>query len=854
MSREDALEKIKDPKFYLENFVKIKGKKPGLIPFTLNEAQKDLFNTLNTATRVIILKCRQLGFSTAVTGYFYHKAITTPGTNTALIGYNSDLTSELLDKVKTFYASTPNELKPTIQYNSKYEITFPKINSKIIVLPSTENVGRGYTLHNALCVSGDTTVFGENGIPLNIKDVKEGDLIVNGNGGKSKVSRVIKKTPDKDMVSLDVVGCLDELKTTVDHKILTRRGWVEAGDIKKGDRIGFPYFQLRNRFTEINLDDFVDPKYKTRTKSGVIQFDRNFGEVCGWFAAEGSIVPGRTSFSVHIDEVEYLLPLLQETIGHAVNKISILYSKKSKTAVINVHSSPLAKFFVKHFGQGAKNKTISDAVWYWGWEFGYGFLKGVFQGDGYFPEDNRSVVLVSISPSLVHQVKKLLVSLRIGLANINSAFTNRYGVENQRRYNLVLSGPGNYKLRRKLGLEMPTYDNGRFRWIIENTPGTNYGWKTWLRGRTHYWMKVRSTKTNPKESFVYDISLDKEPHSFLTQAGVVHNCTELSSWEKASEKMMTLEASVPVSGQIVIESTPRGMSNLYHKMWMADNDYVKKEYGWWWGYTEEEIEIIRRRMNDPLKFAQEYELTFLSTGRAVFDPEIVAQMREKQLFVGDNITREDGSTSEVVVESGLRIYRQPIMGHFYVMGADVSEGVTGGDYSTVVIFDRTTGEEVAMFRGLISPDKFAEKIDEWGRRYNNALAVVEINNHGLTTITGLKHLMYPSMYFRPSKFEVMGSPYSEKMGWRTTKLTRPLLIDDLGQALRDGDLTLHSKELLDELTTFVYDKNNDMGAQDGFHDDLVMATGIAYQGFKVLYDKPLTQLHDSSSDHVNVGY
>jgi len=77
MSREDALEKIKDPKFYLENFVKIKGKKPGLIPFTLNEAQKDLFNTLNTATRVIILKCRQLGFSTAVTGYFYHKAITT---------------------------------------------------------------------------------------------------------------------------------------------------------------------------------------------------------------------------------------------------------------------------------------------------------------------------------------------------------------------------------------------------------------------------------------------------------------------------------------------------------------------------------------------------------------------------------------------------------------------------------------------------------------------------------------------------------------------------------------------------------------------------------------------------------
>ena len=38
---------LKDPKFYLENLVKIKGKKPGqLIPFILKEHQKDLFNTI----------------------------------------------------------------------------------------------------------------------------------------------------------------------------------------------------------------------------------------------------------------------------------------------------------------------------------------------------------------------------------------------------------------------------------------------------------------------------------------------------------------------------------------------------------------------------------------------------------------------------------------------------------------------------------------------------------------------------------------------------------------------------------------------------------------------------------------
>jgi hypothetical protein len=103
MKKEIPIDRLLDPKFYLENFTKIKGKVPGLMPFILNEAQKDLFNTLNTNSRVMILKARQMGFSTAVTGYLYHKTITTPGTNTALIGYNSDLTAELLDKVKTFY-------------------------------------------------------------------------------------------------------------------------------------------------------------------------------------------------------------------------------------------------------------------------------------------------------------------------------------------------------------------------------------------------------------------------------------------------------------------------------------------------------------------------------------------------------------------------------------------------------------------------------------------------------------------------------------------------------------------------------------------------------------------------------
>ena len=59
---EALLRRIQDPKFYLENFCKVKGKKAGVQDFILNEAQKDIFNTLATHRRVMITKARQIGF------------------------------------------------------------------------------------------------------------------------------------------------------------------------------------------------------------------------------------------------------------------------------------------------------------------------------------------------------------------------------------------------------------------------------------------------------------------------------------------------------------------------------------------------------------------------------------------------------------------------------------------------------------------------------------------------------------------------------------------------------------------------------------------------------------------------
>ncbi len=212
------------------------------------------------------------------------------------------------------------------------------------------------------------------------------------------------------------------------------------------------------------------------------------------------------------------------------------------------------------------------------------------------------------------------------------------------------------------------------------------------------------------------------------------------------------------------------------------------------------------------------------------------------------------SVSHVVKEQpdGLRIYKPPVKGHLYVVGADVAEGVLGGDYSVAVIYDRRSGEEVAFYRGHIPADKFGLKLGEWGRMYNEALMVVEINNHGLTTVTALRNSIYPNLYFRPTKFDTMGSQWSDRLGWKTTKITRPLMIDDLNDAFREGLLTLHSLEMVEEMLTFIFDVSNNMVPMSSFHDDAIFASAVGFQGFKVLYDKPLDQIH--YGDHLPTSF
>ena len=174
----------------------------------------------------------------------------------------------------------------------------------------------------------------------------------------------------------------------------------------------------------------------------------------------------------------------------------------------------------------------------------------------------------------------------------------------------------------------------------------------------------------------------------------------------------------------------------------------------------------------------------------------------------------------------LEVWVHPNPQHGYVMGVDTVEGLGHGDYSCVHVLDLNTGELVAAWHGHIPPDALADEVLSLGLWYRDALCCVESNNHGLTTITMLRQLGYPRM-FRKRSLNQVTSKVSMEFGWRTTRTSKPLMIDDLGMALRNDELRLYDRHTVGELRTFT---RNDRGSMSGSpYDDRVMALALANQ-------------------------
>lgn len=179
----------------------------------------------------------------------------------------------------------------------------------------------------------------------------------------------------------------------------------------------------------------------------------------------------------------------------------------------------------------------------------------------------------------------------------------------------------------------------------------------------------------------------------------------------------------------------------------------------------------------------------------------------------------------------LTIWDPPREGHYYTIGGDSAGGIYERDLAVASVLDVTTGRQVAELASPLDPERFADQFANLGMLYNNALLMPEINGNGAVV---LKRVMqdwnYPNVA-REEKWDEVGLK-KHKYGFSTQENTKPILVSNMVWMLQEGFVSISSRDLLSELTTFKQDgytfRDNPMYKASGRnHDDRVMAWALA---------------------------
>jgi len=135
---------IYNPEEFAGVFLRILDKEKRLIPFSWNKAQRH-FQQHRTG-RDLILKARQLGFSTLIQGEMFRRLVTSTRT-TMTMAHDDETTQKLRRMADRFWENCKfNGIQPARKYGNATLATYPEFDSEsVIATAGSKEAGRGGT-------------------------------------------------------------------------------------------------------------------------------------------------------------------------------------------------------------------------------------------------------------------------------------------------------------------------------------------------------------------------------------------------------------------------------------------------------------------------------------------------------------------------------------------------------------------------------------------------------------------------------------------------------------------------------------------------------------------------------------
>ncbi len=246
------------------------------------------------------------------------------------------------------------------------------------------------------------------------------------------------------------------------------------------------------------------------------------------------------------------------------------------------------------------------------------------------------------------------------------------------------------------------------------------------------------------------------------------------------------------NGKIIGISTPEHAGNLFHEIWTKENGFEKLAFDWKEHPMRDDIWKNQQIKSMGIKrFERQFELRFSYSGDPVFDSDFISLKTHS---------------------------RTPETGSIYFMGVDTASGSLEGDFSASCILKYEKGKfyQVKTYFAREPISVFSLKISKLAVQYNVKVILIEENNTGYAVIEKLhEHL-----------------PYELITPFNTNSSTKPVIISELEEGLRNNNILLSCERTKNELLAYSYDKKGRMNANAGMHDDTVIALALAYEARK----------------------
>lgn len=219
------------------------------------------------------------------------------------------------------------------------------------------------------------------------------------------------------------------------------------------------------------------------------------------------------------------------------------------------------------------------------------------------------------------------------------------------------------------------------------------------------------------------------------------------------------------------------------------------------------------------------------SGRSVFDAQKVTErlqalsppLREGYFAFDYNGLCIENIRFVEEKDGPVRIYAEPKKRYPYVIGADTAGD--GSDSFVAQVLDNTTGEQVCTLRQQTDEDVFTKQLFCLGTYYNTALVAVEAN-FSTYPVMELDRLGYRKQYVRET-LDNYTHALRHAFGFRTDKNTRNVILSALVESVRENVDLYNDRTTLEEMLTFVRNEQFRPEAEEGAHDDCVMALAIA---------------------------